>query len=65
MPTSENEKEAPLLWDYVPIAEYKPPAAPVAQSVRERLNFFRRLFGRGEKEQEPPLEGDREHSGAA
>ncbi len=57
MPTSENEKEAPLLWDYVPIAEYKPPAAPVALSVKERLTFFRRLFGRGEKEQEPPLEG--------
>ncbi|WP_372683201.1 hypothetical protein [Desulfosarcina sp.] len=57
MPTSENEKEAPLLWDYVPIAEYKPPAPPVTQSVRERLTFFRRLFGRGEKEQEPPLEG--------
>ena len=54
MPTSE--KEVPLLWDYVPIAEYKPPSPPVAQSVRERLNFFRRLFGRGEKEQEPPLE---------
>ena len=57
MPTSEKEKEAPLLWDYVPIAEYKPPAAPVAQSVKERLTFFRRLLGRGEKEQEPPLEG--------
>ncbi len=56
MPTSENEKKAPLLWDYVPIAEYKPPAAPVAHSVRERLTFVRRLFGRGEKEQEPPLE---------
>jgi hypothetical protein len=25
--------------------------------VRARLTFFRRLFGRGEKEQEPPLEG--------
>ena len=57
MPTSENHKEAPLLWDYVPIAEYKPPAAPVGQSVRDRLAFFRRLIGRGEKEQEPPLEG--------
>ncbi len=57
MPTSENEKEAPRLWDYVPIAEYNPPAPPVTQSVRERLTFFRRLFGRGEKEQEPPLEG--------
>ena len=57
MPTSEKEKETPLLWDYVPIAEYKPPAPPVTQSVRERLTFFRRLFRRGEKEQEPPLEG--------
>ena len=57
MPTSENEKETPLLWDYVPIAEYKPPAPPVSHSVRERLTFFRRLFGRGEIEQEPPLEG--------
>lgn len=57
MATAENEKEAPLLWDYVPLAEYKLPAPPVAQSVRERLTFFRRLFERGEKEQEPPLEG--------
>ena len=57
MPISENDKESPLLWDYVPIAEYKPPAPPVAQTVRERLTFFRRILGRGEQEQEPPLEG--------
>lgn len=56
MPTSENEKEAAPLWDYVPFAEYKLPAAPVTHSVRERLAFFRRLFGRSEKEREPPLE---------
>ena len=52
---SENEKAAPPLWQYVPIADYHPPAAPVTESVKKRLAVFRRLFLRGEPEQESPF----------
>lgn len=52
---SENEKTAPPLWQYVPIADYHPPAPPVTESVRERLAVFRRLFLHGEPEEESPF----------
>jgi hypothetical protein len=52
---SENEKAAPPLWQYVPIADYHLPAAPVTESVKERLAVFRRLFLNREPEQESPF----------
>lgn len=55
---SATEKVASPLWEYVPIADYHPPAAPVTQSVRERLAVFRRLFRRGKSEQGSPLKAE-------
>jgi hypothetical protein len=55
---SETEKVASPLWEYVPIADYHPPAAPVTHSLRERFAVFRRLFRRGKPEQDSPLKAE-------
>ena len=51
----ETEKAVPPLWQYVLITDFHPPASPVTESVKKRLAGFRRLFLRGEPEQESPF----------
>lgn len=43
------------LMQYVPIADYQRPAAPITHNAREHLASFRRLFQRRKEEQEAPL----------
>ena len=57
---SATEKKASPLWEYVPIADYHVPAAPVTHSARERLAFFRRLFRHGGPEKDTPVKTEDE-----
>lgn len=52
---SAAETTSPSSGQYVPVAAYQPPSAPVTQSARERLASFRRLFQRGKPELGVPL----------
>lgn len=47
-------KETPA-WEYVSVAGYKPPGAPVTYSARKRYASLRRLFQRGRSEADKPL----------
>ncbi len=47
---SEMKREAPPVWQYVPIADYRLPAAPVIQTARNSLSVLQRLFKRDEAE---------------
>ena len=42
-------------WQYVSVAAYKTPSAPVTHSARERYASLRRLFQRGKPELDSPL----------
>jgi hypothetical protein len=47
-------------WQYVSVAAYKPPSAPVTHSARERYASLRRLFQRGKPEAGlPPITTDK------
>lgn len=48
--TSDVKKEDSPVWQYVPIADYRLPAAPVIQTARNSLSVLQRLFKRDEAE---------------
>jgi len=48
--TSDVKKEDSPVWQYVPIADYRLPPAPVIQTARDRLTVLQRLFKRDEAE---------------
>lgn len=52
---SEPEVDNKPSLEYVPIAGYQLPSAPITHSARERLASLRRLFRRGTPEQDSPL----------
>jgi hypothetical protein len=52
MTSPSATEEASTLWAYVPIADYEPPAAPVAHTARQGLADFRHLVRLGEPEPE-------------
>jgi hypothetical protein len=52
---STVETEKTPTWQYVSVASYQPPTAPVTYSARERYTSFRRLFQRSKPEQDGPL----------
>jgi hypothetical protein len=52
---SSVETEKTPAWQYVSVASYQPPSAPVTYSARERYASFRRLFQRSKPEQDGPL----------
>lgn len=54
-PSDTPEKKALPIWQFVPVADYHLPAAPVTLSARERLAFFRRLLQRNEPEKDVPV----------
>ncbi|RJP88639.1 MAG: hypothetical protein C4518_10840 [Desulfobacteraceae bacterium] len=57
---STPEKKAPPLWQYVPVADYAVPAAPVAHTVRTGFSFVRSLFEKDEPEPDAPLKTEDE-----
>lgn len=54
-PSLSGEKQASDLWEYVPIADYDPPAAPVTYSARKGLAGFKHLLRRREPESDTLL----------
>ncbi|TKB10402.1 hypothetical protein [Desulforhopalus sp. IMCC35007] len=54
-PNSTVETQKTPSWQYVSVASYQPPSAPVTYSARERYTSFRRLFQRSKPEQDGPL----------
>lgn len=53
--TAENGKKVSPLWEFISIADYHLPAAPVTHSLIERLTVIQRLFRREEPEQSSPF----------
>lgn len=58
MPSVSEDEQGPPLWQYVSLADYEPPAAPLKQAAREGLTFLRELFRRQEPEPGPLLMPD-------
>ncbi|MFH1217209.1 MAG: hypothetical protein V1706_11975 [Pseudomonadota bacterium] len=54
MATSVNEKKTSLPWEYIPLADYCFPAAPLTHSARRGIAYFLRLLQRGGKEGDSP-----------
>ncbi len=60
--TAAVENEAPPLWEYITIADYKLPAEPVTHTARKGLSVFRHLLQRNKTETESPLKTEAELS---
>ncbi|NLF77241.1 MAG: hypothetical protein GX573_16210 [Chloroflexi bacterium] len=53
--TTVSTREAPPLWDYVPVADYSVPAAPIAHTVKKGLAAFWQVFRREQPASEAPF----------
>ncbi len=58
--SSVPEKENIPLWQYVHVADYKLPSAPVTHNVSKGFSFLRNLFQNNTREQDTPLIADDE-----
>lgn len=53
--SSVTEKDNIPFWEYISIADYKLPSAPVTQNVSKGLSFLRSLFRKNTADQGAPL----------